>query len=294
MGGGPGRPPKKLSSKESVSSGGPASHESESDNESTTTGCGGSGMILKPGEPDHFYTAPQWLLHEKQTPKFFSIPLPSVHPSTLHAIQQLRKPESSNQRKLREQANQALDTIRQLEAKRKIQTKKIKHHTEKLSAAMARKEKAIEEIRTEKERELNILITEMETRVRKEEEIKFVKIEEDMKQEIKEKFERDFEANRIERKRKREEDRTREKEISLEKKRQEKLESGDPTKEVKSESLRIKVEELQAKLDKLQEKRSEMFWLLKEVIKADAKGKVELLKLQKKEAAAAAAASTGS
>ena len=291
--GGPGRPPKKLSSKdESVSSGGAGdgglggdgptrSLDSESDNDSTT----GGGIMMKSGGPDHTYTAPQWLLlHEKQTPRFFSVPIPPVDATTLQAVQQVWAPESVRERKLREEAHRALETIRQLQNDQKTQAKRIKHQTEKLSNAMTRKEIALEEIRSEKEKELQLALKEMEKRVREEQEVKFKRLEENMKKEIQEKYEKDFEADQTARKRKMEEE-SMEKAASLD----ENKERVEPElkKELESDRIKVKVDELQATLDKLQEKKSEMVWLLKEVIKADTKRKLELLKLKE------AAASTG-
>jgi hypothetical protein len=218
-------------------------------------------------------------LHEKQSPKFFSVPIPPVDLATIQAVQQQWAPESRVQRKLREQANQVLETIRQLQHDQKTQGKRIKIHSDKLAKVLVRKEMALEEIRLEKEQELESSRKDVENRVRKQEEEKFKKQQDDMKQEIQDNFEKDFEAKQAARKRKMEEEST-DKEVED---RRQKLEP-ESNKTLESERIKVKVDELQANLDQLQEKKSEMVWLLKQVIKADAKRKVELLK-QKKAAA---------
>lgn len=278
---GPGRPPKKLAAaaaKESAASstsGPPSQADSESEADTSP----------RRGEADHSYKAPQWLLQENQTPKFFSVPIPPVNPATAQAIQRRCAPENAAQRKLRKKTNEALETIRQLQHDQKTQAKRIKNQTEKLSNALARKEKGLQQIRREKEQELETKLKKVEEKVRNEQEATFLKQQEAMKQEIQESFEKEFEAEQSARKRKLEEERKAEEEAANDESKKQKI-KAEEKKELESEKIKIKVDEFQTKLDKLQEKKSEMVWLLKQVIKADAKRKVELLRLQKSEQAA--------
>lgn len=311
--GGPGRPPKikDIPAPPFISSTVPSQDSDDgaslsgSDDKDPTTKSGTASDVMTASEHDHSYTAPQWLLQEKQVPKFFSIPIPPVATATFKAVQAfMRKSEgwatSTISRKARKQTSQALEKVRQLQLDQRLQAKKVKNQKEKLSNAIARKEQGMEDMKRMQDEEMKNQMKELEAKIRKEHELKYQAQEEEMKQQIEETFNKEFEAAQQKRKfeemeKKQQEEKQQETEEGEEPDEPDakkmKLGDDEPKKELESERIQKKIEDCQTKLDKLQEKKSEMVWLLKQVIKADAKRKAEQLKLKKAAAAAKGSAS---
>lgn len=284
---------------------------------------------------DHSYTAPSWLLQEKQTPKFFSVPLPPVSPEMFQAVQRLvgnhlrggdvggngsggggggEEEEEEDggtlalARQARLQTHQALDKLRQLRQDHKTQSKKVLHHKEKLAHAIARKNQGMEDLRRKNLLELDQSLHQLEQELLSEATAKFEQEQEELKREIERQLEQEYDAEQTLKKRKQDDaldttidphkDNTAETMAAAETdEKSEIMEEGEepeneepkpkqvkteaPKKELVSQQIQKKIESCQAKLDSLQEKKSEMVWLLKQVIKADAKRKAEQLKLKK-------------
>jgi hypothetical protein len=197
--------------------------------------------------------------------------------------------------------------ISQLQEEQKLATSKVKHAKEKLSQAMAAKTEGIEVSKRTNERETNKSLEDLEVKMRKEQENKYKKAEEKITEQVKLEYEQKFEEEREKkRKREQEEEEAREKEesenrLKWQKVEKEKAGKGDggaaeatneegqteeeDERETKIKELEKKRKEIQVKLEKLSEEKSEMFWLLKQVIMQETKQKMQLMKQKKLEAA---------
>ena len=122
--------------------------------------------------------------------------------------------------------------------------------------------------------------SEIEKRMRAQHEKKCKEQDESLRKEVAEKNEKEFEEQQKKKKLEEEETKSEEEDVKSteepESKKQ-KLEKG----KLKSEEIQEQLDEVPKKLDKLTEAKSEMVWLLKQVIKADTKRKMEVMKKRK-------------
>lgn len=228
------------------------------------------------------YTAPQWLLLEKQTAKFFSLPIPPVPTATFQAVEAFMGGPKPTSRK-----NSTLvlleQKVRQLQQEQKAQRQKTKAFREKLATTLATKEQGIADIRKVREDEIQDALHELERTMRTQHDKQYEEQHEQLQQQVMKDFEQDLERQRAKRQLEAEEEEATYDEQAA---RAKKSKVDDDTKR-KSDEIQQQMDDLQTKQEKLTEKKSEMVWLLKQMIKADAKRKMGMMRLKKKTEAAA-------
>ena len=223
---------------------------------------------------------PPWLLAEKQTPKYFSVPITPqvIPPATLQAIQefastQIRPPRLTQSQKVHQQ-------LIRVQQDRLQQTQKIKTLTKKLATTMASAKFQLEQMRQTRQMEIDEAMQALEDNLKSVYEQKLKEQTQTLEQQIAETFHVEFAEQEKKRKHEeKEEEKPPAKKLKL-----------LPEKEkapLKSENIQKQLEELPKKLDQLQEAKSEMVWLLKQVIKAEMKRKMAVMKRKKLAAAAA-------
>eukprot|EP00934_Nitzschia_sp_Nitz4_P006084 Nitzschia sp. Nitz4//scaffold6_size259037//190208//191125//NITZ4_001101-RA/size259037-processed-gene-0.87-mRNA-1//-1//CDS//3329556974//6074//frame0 len=289
-----GRPPRETSST--------ASAAAETDDNSTATGddAQSKGRVpltptpsteannTTPTDPDPSYTAPSWLIQrDKHTPKFFSVPIPPVATATWKAAQLFMEqhwkasaPPPPPVKAVPTPSTRQTQEHATLKQEHKSSKQRIKHFKERLAQAQARKQDDLEQIRTTHQEQLDESMQRLTQRLQNNHDKSLQKKQDEMEKLAKERVEAKFQ----ERKRQREE-----REAQEEKAPSPKVPRVSSNPSLKDEESVVqvcqkKIDEAQAKLDKLQEKKSEMVWLLKQVIKADAKREAELLKLKRQQA----------
>lgn len=243
----------------------------------------------------HSYAIPQWLIPEKQAVKFFSLALPAVPKQTEKAIRSRLKRQYSN-KEFKESAK-LIHTMSQLQHDEKQANHRVKAAKEKLASALSAKAQGIAELRKSSEADAQKALENLERSMRKDQEKECRTAREKLRAVVRAEYEQRFEEER-EKKRRREAQQPEEEddETSNDDRRAKRQKSsnddgttttteGGDEKEgshvvVVSESalLERKRGELQEKMERLSERKSEMFWLLKQVIMQESKQKIALMK----------------
>ena len=249
-------------------------------------------------DPDISYNLPQWLAPEKQTAMSFSIPLPDVPIKTNKAIRSfILKHKNYSQKIVGKDSARLLQNLKINRQEEKQATSKVKTAKDKLAQALLLKSEKLKEIRKAHELKNTNVIEELERTMREEQLKEFEKVEQQIKEDFKLEHETKFEEEMSnKRKREQEEDEKEggeaEEEVAIvaaeapaHTNKEDHIEtSGDGgidggEANSKIEVLKQKQEELQGKMEKLSEKKREMFWLLKQVIRQEAMRKMKKKKL---------------
>jgi len=250
-------------------------------------------------DPDISYNLPQWLAPEKQTAMSFSIPLPDVPIKTNKAIRSfILKHKNYSQKIVGKDSARLLQNLKINRQEEKQATSKVKTAKDKLAQALLLKSEKLKEIRKAHELKNTNVIEELERTMREEQLQEFKKVEQQIKEDFKLEYETKFEEEICnKRKREQEEDEKEggeaeevaivaaeaapahtNKEDPIETSDDSGIDGGEEAKS-KIEVLKQKQEELQGKMEKLSEKKREMFWLLKQVIRQEAMRKMKKKKL---------------
>jgi hypothetical protein len=258
-------------------------------------------------DPDISYNLPQWLAPEKQTAMTFSLPLPDVPIKTNKAIRSyILKNKNYNQKIVGKDSARMLQNLKTNRQEEKQATSKVKTAKDKLAQALLLKSEKLKEIRQAQELKNTNVIEELERTMREEQLKEFEKVEQQIKEDCKLEYEKKFEEE-MSNKRKREHEKEQEEaveevvaeapaapapapeaeaEAPAHTNKEDKTETSgdggiDGGKEGNSKIgvLKQKREELQGKMEKLSEKKREMFWLLKQVIRQEAMRKMKKKKL---------------
>lgn len=248
-------------------------------------------------DPDISYNLPQWLAPEKQTAMSFSIPLPDVPIKTNKAIRSyILKHKNYSQKIVGKDSARMLQNLKINRQEEKQATSKVKTAKDKLAQALLLKSEKLKEIRKAHELKNTNVIEELERTMREEQLKEFKKVEQQIKEDFKLEYETKFEVE-VSNKRKREQEEDEKeggeaKEVAIvaaeapaHTNKEDHIEmSGDggidgEEANSKIEVLKQKQEELQGKMEKLSEKKREMFWLLKQVIRQEAMRKMKKKKL---------------
>jgi len=262
-------------------------------------------------DPDISYNLPQWLAPEKQTAMTFSLPLPDVPIKTNKAIRSyILKNKNYNQKIVGKDSARMLQNLKTNRQEEKQATSKVKTAKDKLAQALLLKSEKLKEIRQAQELKNTNVIEELERTMREEQLKEFEKVEQQIKEDCKLEYEKKFEEE-MGNERKREHEKEQEEaveevvaeapaapapaaeapaaaaaEAAAHTNKEDNTEmSGDGGidggKEGNSKIgvLKQKREELQGKMEKLSEKKREMFWLLKQVIRQEAMRKMKKKKL---------------
>jgi hypothetical protein len=246
----------------------------------------------------HTYAIPHWLIPEKQTAKFFSIPLPCIPQSTEQAI----RASLEKKHVMTKESTRMIHHISQLQHEEKQAWHKVKVQKERLAQALATRKERMDGLRKSGEDETQTALEQLERNLRLDHDKEIQQIKETIRAQVRVELEQKFVEER-DKKRKRdqeeEEQKQGEKEESHAKRQKlDHAEDGEikddennaPKEKSKVEELESKRAENQEKMEKLSEKKSEMFWLLKQVIMQEAKQKMERAKQKKLEAAKAGGA----
>ena len=250
-------------------------------------------------DPDISYNLPQWLAPEKQTAMSFSIPLPDVPIKTNKAIRSfILKHKNYSQKIVGKDSARLLQNLKINRQEEKQATSKVKTAKDKLAQALLLKSEKLKEIRKAHELKNTNVIEELERTMREEQLKEFEKVEQQIKEDFKLEYETKFEEE-ISNKRKREQEEDEKeggeaeegaivapaeapahtnKEDHIETSGDSGIDGGEEANS-KIEVLKQKQEELQGKMEKLSEKKREMFWLLKQVIRQEAMRKMKKKKL---------------
>jgi hypothetical protein len=232
------------------------------------------------------YTIPSWLIPEKQTLKFFSLPLLPVPKHTEKAVRsQLKKQFSQTPYK---ESTKMMHQIAQLQHDEKQANQKVKTAKEKLALALNAKTEGVAELRKSSAGETKKALENLETSMRKDQEQEYRQMKDRIRALVRVEYDQKFEEER-DRKRKREDEVEQKQEEEENRATSQKLdhvetmEGGDkdsPTDKIAA--LLKKRSDLQEKMAKLSESKSEMFWLLKQVIMQENKQKIALMQQQNK------------
>jgi hypothetical protein len=273
-----------------------------------------SGMVTGNIPSSLSYTPPpQWLLGEKsQQTKFFTVPIPPVLPSVRRALTRFLTATNSNyssssphggghlqKTKAQRTAIKLAQQVQQHQQDYQTQRQRVKNLKEKLVSAQQSKQVSLDKLRRLRQEEMQeqegVVMHQLEDTLRAQHDKKLAEQEMEMKQKVQAEFEKEFDASS--KKRKLQQDEQQQEELLLLAAKKQKLnddESNSNNKEepithnktlLKSELQQESLDELKTKLENLQETKTEMVWLLKQVIKAETKRKIELVKLQKKKVA---------
>lgn len=257
---GVGRPPKSVSRTNSQDSDGDSGDQSSGDFQKTTA--------------PYSYIAPQWLL-EKQTQKYFSVPIPAVPEPTRVAIEE-KFGRGGTLHRSKNQSTKMVHQLRQLQHDLQSHRQKTKLQKEKLAASMSAKEEKLNEIKRVRELEIEKRLEGLEQKLLKQQEQRNSEEEEKVRAQIAEDFDINFEEEqKAKRKRIMEGQNKEEKEEGTERD-SKRPKTKDP--KLKSEMIQEKIDEAKSNTEKLTEMKSEMVWLLKQVIKAEMKQKLGLKK----------------
>lgn len=254
----PGRP--KIKTQRSSSIG-------DSDSSSSNDEKGGSNSN---STTNFSYTPPAGLLrNEKLAPKLFSVPIRPVPPSVLSAVQShLTQHAPVKPRKSKKSVKQ-LAQLKQLQHESKGLKQKCKLQKIKLDQTLQAKEQGLGDIRQLREEEIEKAMVKVEQTLRAQHDKNSQEQEDKLKEKVKEVFEQDFDR-KMEQKRKERQEKRKEAEEQRAAKKPKTDEEGPK----KSELLEQKGKDLQADMDRFTETKSEMVWLLKQVIKAETKRKM--------------------
>ncbi|OEU16303.1 hypothetical protein FRACYDRAFT_238895 [Fragilariopsis cylindrus CCMP1102] len=248
-------------------------------------------------DPDISYNLPQWLAPEKQTAMSFSIPLPDVPIKTNKAIRSfILKHKNYSQKIVGKDSARLLQNLKINRQEEKQATSKVKTAKDKLAQALLLKSEKLKEIRKAHELKNTNVIEELERTMREEQLKEFEKVEQQIKEDFKLEYGTKFDEEICnKRKREQEEDEKEggeaeegaivaaeapaptNKEDHIETSGDSGIDGGEANSKI--EVLKQKQEELQGKMEKLSEKKREMFWLLKQVIRQEAMRKMKKKKL---------------
>ena len=269
-----------------------------------------SQLFPSVSNPQISYALPQWLFPEKYKDKqsslnttatrTFSIPLPEVPTKTRQAIRAyLVKHHPQKLSGTKDSARKLLD-LKVIRQEEKQAASKVKAAKDKLAQALLAKSEKLKEIRKAQEVETTKAMEELETAMRAERQKEDLQIEERIKEVCKLEYEKKFEEEIThKRKREQEEDEKEQAEAEVSKKAKQDKEAtsssssssdggGTEGKSIttttssKVVALEKKQEDLQGKMEKLSEKKSEMIWLFRQVIKQEALQKLKKMKMKKK------------
>ena len=260
--------------------------------------------------PQISYTLPQWLVPEKykdkqssqnaSATKRFSIPLPEVPTKTRQAIRSYLVKHHPQPKAGTKDSARMLLQLKVSRQEEKQAASKVKAAKDKLAQALLAKSEKLKEIRKAQEVITQKAMEELEQAMRADQVKGDLKIEDQIKENCKLEYEKKFEEEIIhKRKREQEEDEKEEAEVEAaaairSKKAKEEKEAASSDgggikgknriSSSKVKAFEQKQEDLQGKMDKLSEKKSEMIWLLKQVIKKEALQKLKNMKKKKAEA----------
>lgn len=223
-------------------------------------------------------TAPTWLLQEKQTQKFYSVPIPVVPDALKNVIEehliQIGAVDSNSDK----QSTKMLHHMRQLQQDLQSQRQKVKVQEAKLETAISAKDQKLSNLRRDKEGELEKVLKEVERKIRKKQDKRSKEAEEKIRQQIIEKFEKEYkEEQTLKRKQKEEEENKGEAATEEEGEESEAKKQKVETR-LRSDSIQEKIDEKKARVEELTNMKTEMIWLMKQVIKAETKQKLKLKK----------------
>ena len=252
------------------------------------------------------YTLPQWLVPDRYKDKqssqnttqtrVFSVPLLQVPVQTRQAIRVHLMRTNPPQKAGMRDSERKLKELKQEEKQVSAVAKTAK---DKLAQALLARSEKLKEIRKAHEVKVTKAMEELETTMREEWQKGNLKLKEKIKEECKLEYEKKFEDEMVhKRKREQEEDEKEQAEVDLAAKKEKedreedvtttnnnsdgvKGENISYTSSNKVKALEKKQADLKDKMDKLSEKKSEMIWLLKEVIKQEALKKMKNKKLKK-------------
>jgi len=251
-------------------------------------------LLPSVSDPQISYTLPQWLVPERYKDKqssqnttqtrIFSGPLPEVPTKTRQAIRsylvkhhlQQKSGVKDSERKLKE-----------LKLEDKSAASRAKAAKDKLAQALFARSEKLKEIRKAHETETIKAMDELEAKMREEQQKEAFKIEEKINKECKLEYEKKFEDEMVhKRKREQEEDEKEEavgvgEAVAIKRNDGDGVEGENVTDGVnisKVEALEKKKEDLQQKMEKLDEKKRELYWLLKQVIRQETMQKLKMKK----------------
>jgi hypothetical protein len=260
---GVGRPPKSVSRTNSQDRDGESGDQSSGDFQKTTA--------------PYSYIAPQWLL-EKQTQKYFSVPIPAVPEPTRVAIEEKFGRDGTLHRS-KNQSTKMVHQLRQLQHDLQSHRQKTKLQKEKVAASISAKEEKLEELKRVRELEIEKRLEGLEQKLLKQQEQRNSEEEEKVRAQIAEDFDRNFEdEQKAKRKYIMESQKREEKEEATEQAERDSKRPKTKDPRLKSEMIQKKIDEAKSNTEKLTEMKSEMVWLLKQVIKAEMKQKLGLKK----------------
>ena len=279
---------------------------SSSGSELPTMQAAQQSQLLFPSvsNPQISYTLPQWLVPDKykdkqssqnaSATKRFSVPLPEVPTKTRQAIRSYLVKHHPQPKAGTKDSARMLQQLKVSRQEEKQAASKVKAAKDKLAQALLAKSEKLKEIRKAQEVITQKAMEELEQAMRADQVKGDLKIEEQIKESCKLEYEKKFEEEMThKRKREQEEDEKDEAEVEAaaairSKKAKEDKEAAssdgggikgkNKISSSKVKAFEQKQEDLQGKMDKLSEKKSEMIWLLKQVIKQEALQKLKKMK----------------
>lgn len=258
MGRGVGRPPKTLSRTNSQDSDGEAGSGNDDINSSTPSS----------------YVAPQWLL-EKQPQKFFAVPIPNVPVKTKSAILEKLLTEGVIKRS-NSPSMKLMHEMRQLQNELHVHRQKVESHEEKLAFSIAARDEKLKEIAKARDLEIEKQICHLETDLLREHERRKAETNLKVRKRIEDEFDESFTHGNAKRRCFPENAKDSASTHPID---SVKVSSDQPSAlNSTSHKLQEKLDRACEVLEKLTEMKSEMVWLLKQVIKTEMKQKMVLRK----------------
>jgi hypothetical protein len=271
----PGRP--KLKTQRSSSIGDSDASSSSNDEK------GGSNSNSNSAATNFSYTPPIGLFgNEKLAPKFFRIPIPPVPSSVQSAVQSYLTHGGAapiQPRKSLKSIKQ-LAQVKQLQHESKGLKQKVKLQKIKLDQALQIKERGLQDIRKLREEGMEQAMVTVEQTLRAQHDKNSQEQDDKLNKRVTEEFEQEFEKD-LEQKRKERQEKRKEMEDQPAAKKPKTTDDEQEEGPKKSEFLEQTEKDNQANLDRLTETKSEMVWLLKQVIKAETKRKMVEVMRQK-------------
>ena len=271
----------------------PASNVNKSDNDLSDNNNESSSDYDGPASYDKTHLPPVSVFGSvKPAVKYFSVPVPLPDTQVADAIR-----ESvlgiSGKRKLSKTAK-PFERLQKVTKELETKKQKCEHQRQKVEVAREAKEKGLNELKETKEKEVRASLESLEQTIISEHEAQVAEKQEQLKEEIKTQFDAEFEKQ-LEVKQKERDAQERkldeEEKAAAEGTNDETKADGDEDEGIKpakrSELKEKEIEIIQGQIDKLTETKSEMVWLLKQVIKAETQRKIK--EAMKAKAAAAAA-----
>ena len=258
-------------------------------------------------DPQISYTLPQWLVPERYKDKqssqnvtqtrIFSVPLLEVDAKTRQAVRAYLAKHHLQQKSGMKESERKL---RELKLEEKQAASKAKAAKDRLAQALFDKSEKLKEIRKTHEVETSKAMEELEAKMREQQHKEDAKMKERIKEECRLEYEKKYDEEMVH-KRKREQEEDEKEAASAAKKAREDKEGTaaegknsspgdvadgknvvDSCGSMKVEALEKKQDDLKEKMEKLSEKKTELFWLLKQVIKQESLQKMKMKKIGKK------------